>query len=394
MEQWWHQQRGVSWRKRYVAYLGVLVSTGYVLSSAIRIDRMSPTITKTHFDNLIKYPFLQTLIMFLGEMMCLIPYQYGHWRIRREGREPREGIDKGMAPRWKFLPLALFDCTQTICLYYGLSNTSASAYQVLRGSSLFFTILFSSIILQDRHRKVLPYQWVGIAINVMGLGIVGLSMQLSGSPTQTQGPHPFIGCTLVVVAMVFQSLHYVSQDRLLGMAHNETGTHKTNDVPPLQCTGWEGVWGSLTVFCLLMIFLIFPSPPESLIEATSSWKHHPEYMVSNASLLFVIAFYNWCGNYIVKNYGALHRAVLGESVGQFGVWFVSVVFLDYDYNPYQLNGFMLNLLGTSIFYGYMRPKGLSFPDDAEAVQRNVSALLNDANDGEAREVDGFIISPT
>ena len=147
---------------------------------------------------------------------------------------------------------------------------------------------------------------------------------------------------------------------------------KTNDVPPLQCR----VWGCFTVVSLLMIFQIFPSPPDNVFEAAAEMKDRPEIILVNATMLVVITFYNWCATYITKNHGALYRAVLDESVAQFAVWLLSVLFLQYDYNPYQLHGFVLNLLGTSIFYGYMRPKGLSFPDDAEAVQRNVSALLN------------------
>lgn len=56
--------------------------------------------------------------------------------------------------------------------------TSASSFQMLRGAVIIFTGLLSVAFLG---RRLLPSQWVGILITILGLVVVGLADFVSSS---------------------------------------------------------------------------------------------------------------------------------------------------------------------------------------------------------------------
>lgn len=55
--------------------------------------------------------------------------------------------------------------------------TSASSFQMLRGAVIIFTGLLSVAFLG---RRLLPSQWIGIFITILGLVVVGLADFFSG----------------------------------------------------------------------------------------------------------------------------------------------------------------------------------------------------------------------
>lgn len=58
-----------------------------------------------------------------------------------------------------------------------LNMTSASSFQMLRGAVIIFTGLLSVAFLG---RRLLPSQWIGIFITILGLVVVGLADFFSG----------------------------------------------------------------------------------------------------------------------------------------------------------------------------------------------------------------------
>jgi hypothetical protein len=121
-----------------------------------------------------RHPHLQTWGMFFGESLCLVVYfaRYAINRIRREKNvnqnlkgfvgnipnqesrgnqaEPRgniEGVtDSSEQPKFNpliLLPAAMMDLFATSIMYVGLTLTSASSFQMLRGSVIVFTGILS-----------------------------------------------------------------------------------------------------------------------------------------------------------------------------------------------------------------------------------------------------------
>lgn len=73
--------------------------------------------------------------------------------------------------------LPVVQCGFLFFLFVALNMTSASSFQMLRGAVIIFTGLLSVAFLG---RRLLPSQWLGILITILGLVIVGLADFFSG----------------------------------------------------------------------------------------------------------------------------------------------------------------------------------------------------------------------
>lgn len=90
---------------------------------------------------LFDHPFVMAGTMFFGECLCLL------WFRAREAfcSRPRSQAsrDKRLGKHLPFSAFALPACCDlvgTSVMYVGLTLTSASTYQMLRGSSIIFTV--------------------------------------------------------------------------------------------------------------------------------------------------------------------------------------------------------------------------------------------------------------
>ena len=96
--------------------------------------------------------------MFLGESLCLIAFYALKWAKSKE-EDPEEAIPESERPKpfnWLILmPAALLDLCATSAMYIGLTLSSASSFQMLRGSVIIFTGVFSWLILGHRLRFVM-----------------------------------------------------------------------------------------------------------------------------------------------------------------------------------------------------------------------------------------------
>lgn len=122
------------------------------------------------------HPFLQADFMFLGETLCLITFLITFKRLmaKNNGAENRSPLTAG-SRNFKvlvLLPPALMDITATSLMYFGLSLTNASSFQMLRGSVIVFVALLSMIVLK---RKILIREWIGIILIILALVLVGLA---------------------------------------------------------------------------------------------------------------------------------------------------------------------------------------------------------------------------
>jgi drug/metabolite transporter (DMT)-like permease len=169
-----------------------------------------PSLRK-HFEQ----PLIQTLTMFIGEFFCLILYIYkqksnAYARIPTEASEEQplvEGEEELIKlegyRNFLFLIPTMCDLTSTTLMNVGLIFTSASVYQMLRGSVVLFTGLFSTLFLGTSHPT---YRWIALFIVFLGVSIVGLSSLLSSSITVSSTP---LGVFLVILAQGFTATQVI-----------------------------------------------------------------------------------------------------------------------------------------------------------------------------------------
>ena len=143
------------------------------------------------------------------------------------GEKPQEEV--------KYNPLifvvpACCDLIGTCLMYVGLNLTYASVFQMLRGSVVIWTGIFSLFFLKKR---LLAYHWAGMFLVLGGLALVGVASFMLGSGSDA--PNPLLGDVLVLAACVVSATQMVVEEKFVSQY----------EVPPLQVVGWEGVWGKL-----------------------------------------------------------------------------------------------------------------------------------------------------
>ena len=128
-----------------------------------------------------QHPVVQSGMMFLGEMLCLIPYVIS-FCAQRWAEHPTNAAGGGISERRRsahslravlaFSIPAACDACGTTLLNIGLFFTYASAFQMLRGTLVFFCGILTIIILR---RRLHVHHWLGMCLIVAGAALVGLA---------------------------------------------------------------------------------------------------------------------------------------------------------------------------------------------------------------------------
>ncbi|EOA98060.1 Transmembrane protein C2orf18-like protein, partial [Anas platyrhynchos] len=289
-----------------------------------------------------QHPFLQAVGMFLGEFSCLGVFYLLLWRDRRRS-EPRMAPPRPYNPLL-FLPPALCDMTGTSIMYVALNMTSASSFQMLRGSVIVFTGLLSVGFLG---RRLELSQWLGIGVTILGLLLVGLADLRGGRGQQHQ-------------------LSQVITGRFAGWDPPLLGPRLT-PLPPSPSPS-SALIGFFTLigffgFVLLALLLIpmyyipaggFSSNPRGVLEdapdAFCQVARRPiiSAIISVALLGTVtsIAFFNFAGLSVTKELSATTRMVL-DSLRTLAVWGFGLILGWESFHALQLVGFGVLLAGTA-----------------------------------------------
>ena len=135
--------------------------------------------------------------MMLGEMLCMLAYIVYTKCCQGAKDETKDDAKETPTPKWYiFLPPALCDVVATTMMYVSLTMTSASQFQMLRGSIMIFVGIFSRIFLK---KQLEWFRWVGMAVIFTGICIVGGADFLQDSDL---GDDAVIGDVICVCAQV------------------------------------------------------------------------------------------------------------------------------------------------------------------------------------------------
>ena len=99
-----------------------------------------------------RHPFLQTWALSVGEFTCILiflawnAFKRNHsksYEVNDDDKVEESNSQQGFSPLL-FLPPAILHLTSRCLGYLSLTLTTASSYQMLAGSNLVFTCIFSS----------------------------------------------------------------------------------------------------------------------------------------------------------------------------------------------------------------------------------------------------------
>merc|ERR1711892_32597 len=374
------------------------VLTGSLNTIFVKLADEERSLDSEDYNSWFNHPFLQAASMFLGEMCCMLVY-FAYSAIKKaEVEEPAEGVIKFRNPRhgYLFIIPAMCDMVATSLMYVGLTMTSASSFQIFRGSLIIFTGLLTVVWLRKRLEW---FRWLGMFVILCGLAITGvgdlstpaecLSTNITDFPSQNLtsleyfhtkrhinvGTGTFgatlttddeectdggagaglLGNVLIVGAQVVMAFQGVYEEEIL----------VNYDVNPLLAVGWEGFFG----FSMMSILLV-PFGYWKVGDPWTTWSHGPHgyfedtidaftQLGNNNRLLawfictiFSIGFFNFAGMLVTKKMSATTRTVL-DSVRTVVVWVCSITLGWELFTPQSLAvkvvGFLVVVSGVFLF---------------------------------------------
>lgn len=325
---------------KFQIFLAVLmVVSGSLITISVKwMDMLqSMGISEVHsFD----HPLVQADFMFLGEIWCLVVFvvAYKVLQARRDGTVEENVLTKGSRVFNRFIlwPPAFLDIIASTTMYFGLTMTNASSFQMLRGSVIVFVAILSRLILK---RKIETCKWIGIALIICGLVLVGLADVSAATEDKTvvgyaiqrndfrqifnnhekqsrpeQANNIIKGDCLIIFAQIVTAFQMVYEENFVTKL----------DIPALQVAGWEGAFGFLT----LSFYLCFNDVAQSdvsntsvdaVVQISNNWR----LAVAVIILVFSVAFFNYAGVQVTKEMSATTRMVL-DSVRTLTVWLFSL----------------------------------------------------------------------
>ena len=161
-----------------------LLATGMLLSGTVNTLALKGALSTVSEGELFDHPVVMSGAMFLGEITCFFCHhisQYYRGRVDRKSQR--------VPPHVFSLP-AFCDILSTSIMNLGLTMTSASTYQMLRGSVIIFTGALSATYLR---RRQWSYHWLAIFLVFCGVLTVGwcnMEMAAAAAEQQQQQPPP------------------------------------------------------------------------------------------------------------------------------------------------------------------------------------------------------------
>lgn len=302
-------------------------------------------------------PWTCTLVMFLGEAMCMLFFlnrvRASRSRGKRKGLETEPLLDvathasmnsaggdggaavggrrasadhthvEGTVPSassWCVCLLpALCDVGGTTVSGIGLLFTSASVFQMLRGSIIVFAALLSVAFLD---RKLYAFHWSGLFLTVVGISVVGVSsyMHASGSNKPGGGHLEMLGNVLVIGSQLLSAVQMVVEEKYL----------KGRNLPSEFVVGAEGCFGVLLmVFIMLPITYFLPGKDgdgvhENAIDAFVMLGNNMGLLITVLLYWCSIAFYNFFGLSVAKSLSSVHRTLI-DACRTTLVWSIDIV---------------------------------------------------------------------
>lgn len=244
---------------------------------------------------------------------------------------------------------------------------SAPIWQMMRGSIIVFTTLFSKFFLK---RQLKMYNWISVGVSVCGLALVGLSAILDSEPEHKEkikkhgSSGVAFGIFFVVLSQAFAAGQMVLEELFL----------KERNFPAPQIVGTEGIFGIMYMIFLLILMALIPGSDngsyENSLDSLYKMAHSFELDCFIIIYSISIAFYNFLGVTITSHFSAVHRTLI-DSLRTVVVWFVDLLtfyvisenFGD-RWKPHtylQLMGFVLLFLGSLLYNAVIKIPGLEYP---------------------------------
>lgn len=283
---------------------------------------------------------------------------------------------KRLCTRIWFLVPAMFDCMATMFVYHGITLTSASSAQMLRGSVTVFRYLNATFIFKYGNSELNTQRnrIYGVLLVILGISIICYTDHNFYSDPALEKTHPELfysyknvlkGDLIIVVAQIFICIQ---------MYIEEFSNIVPSDVSSVEAVGWEGLWG----FTLLLI-LIWPlsqikfswyeylnigqyTPKqtfEDVSDCLAQLKNSPKIVSLTIGQIISVCIFNITGiNYVQQpDLDAKFRMLL-DVLRTVVIWTCGIYYNTQLFIPWQSVGFFLQIVGLCWFNRILLPECL------------------------------------
>jgi len=306
-------------------------------------------------------PYFQTLLMMIGEFLCLIAYY-------AKGRSQTEVTQQSEVPKYVFGVACLFDWTATTLVNMAYICIPASVVQMTRGSMIIFTCLLSVLFLGRRQQK---YQLLGVGLVSVGITLVSLSTFFNpahaGVVSAVSNATKIFGISLCLSAQIFQASMLVFEEKIMSKY----------TVPPLLVVGMEGAFG--IAFGLVLLCGLNAMHIENTAGAIYQIGHSKPLLFAVVGSIFSIAFFNFSGVTVTQKASCVARSTIDVS-RTIIIWGVELAMGWNTFNILQFAGFVMLALGTMIYNRIIVLNSLDTPTPAELAgilkHRDIEDMIN------------------
>jgi len=308
------------------------------------------------------HPFVQTMVMMMGEASCLVVFALLYWRAtNRAASDPSPWHLRQLL----FVIPSSLDWCATSMLYASMLDLPGSQVQMLRGSLVIFVFLISVFVLRN---KVYKHHYLGVLLVMFGVTCVGFSAMLSPEAenevddASERVRNPFRGVVTCLSAQIIAASLMTSEEKLF----------RKLQTPAILAVGVEGCCG--LVIGVVALTLTGLAGIESPGKAG--------YQISHSGLLFTtcvllcasIATFNCTGAKITKTTSATARSTV-DGLRTMLVWVgdMTLGWASTDYRLFafwlQPIGFTVTMIGTLIYFNIITLPSLTASDELESEER-------------------------
>lgn len=315
-------------------------------------------------------PWTQNIQMFVGESLLI-----GLFLAKRRAHP---GESRGRpTPFYIFCLPACCDILGTGIGGVGMLYISASVWQMMRGSLIIFTSMWSLLFLK---KKLYLYNWTAVLISACGLMLVGISAVLDeGGGESSNVP---IGILLTIISQMFAAFQMVVEEWFV----------KGYNATPERVVGCEGLWGVAIMCVVLAVMYVVPGNDsgsyENVVDSLHMLAGSGQLLLFVLCYLVSISFFNFLGVTISGKLSAVHRTI-NDALRTCIIWAVEILVYyvigseryGTAWQPHswlQLIGFFLLILGNLVNHKILRLPFLDYTDEQLAGSASDGLSLVDA----------------
>lgn len=338
------------WSVSLVLTVGIMISSGTMVMIGYKVQGI-----KYNYN----HGLMQTAQMFLGEWMNLLIF-FLTFSLQKNSlsslfSEMKENSRTNKS-KMRYSKLWMGTTSFLDSLGSGLSISSlllipASVNMMLGGAIIIASTIISFFFFK---RKIHRHHTLGCISTFTGFCIVGLSsiMGSKGSTHNGSSSSTILGISMVGLSIFISAFNANLQEYLF----------RRFEIPPQREIGLEGLFGTIWIFVLLMIFSFIPcmdpglctmgGPLDDVVTGTIDMTANFGILFWSIVTILSMGLFNWTNVILVKKVSCLFSGFMG-TMPTVTVWFVSLAIGYEKFDPkvsgIQFAGFLFLIFGNFVF---------------------------------------------